>query len=146
MKKSVKLQIKWYGDSTISKSKILEKLQEILKLLKINNSFLLEIELVSKKRIRRLNQEYRNQTKVTDVLSFPTYIKFTDSEDMQLLGTIFVCQEVLAKQAKKQKKTKDEELEFLIIHGFLHLLGFDHKQDPDAWENIEQQLKQNNLL
>jgi probable rRNA maturation factor len=70
--------------------------------------------------MKALNKQYRNKNKPTDVLSFaPT--------DPESLGELLFCMPVLKKQAKEQKHSLDHELLYMMIHGILHLLGYDHE-------------------
>lgn len=69
--------------------------------------------------IRALNKEYRKIDKATDVLSFPM-------EDTEMLGDIVISYEKTLSQAKEFGVTVDEELGRLLVHGLLHLLGYDH--------------------
>ena len=93
-----------------------------------------EISLVitGEKRIRSLNKKYRKIDKITDVLSFG----FADglhssAETMEptCLGEIFICYPQVVKQAKQKKHSVRKELAILLIHGILHLLGYDHRRD-----------------
>ena len=89
--------------------------------------------------IKKLNSRYRNLDKPTDVLSFPTQQFFcgktkkdsipTAPEQPLLLGDIIICYSVIAKQAKDQNHTVEEEFYHLFKHGIKHLLGFHHKEN-----------------
>ena len=72
------------------------------------------------KEMQRINKTYRNKNKKTDVLSF-------ESADLNTLGEIAFCLPVLTKQAKQQEHSLDQELQYMMIHGMLHLLGYDHE-------------------
>lgn len=86
----------------------------------------IEIFIVPGEKIREINRQFRQTDKETDVLTFP--LKYISSAKEKVLGTIFIAPEVA--------KQKDEELEELIKHGILHLLGFDHEKKPAEWEKI----------
>lgn len=75
----------------------------------------------------RLNKTYRNQAKVTDVLSFSSGEPFFGQG---FLGTLVICDSVLEKQAKEEGHSARDELRVLLVHGILHLLGFDHERGP----------------
>lgn len=79
---------------------------------KIDN---LSIALVGSQTIKRLNQQYRQINQVTDILSF--------DDPPQII----ICWSQLKKQAKEQKHSQKKELAILLVHGFLHILGHDHK-------------------
>ncbi|MBU4369587.1 rRNA maturation RNase YbeY [Patescibacteria group bacterium] len=83
---------------------------------KIDN---LSIALVSGQTIKKLNHQYRRINQVTDVLSF--------DDPPQII----ICWPQLKKQAKEQKHSQKKELAILLIHGFLHILGHDHRRKTD---------------
>ncbi len=91
------------------------------------------LEIVKNEQIRALNLKHRNKDKETDVLSFPIFqdLRTDSSELIELplveLGDIVISWEVLEKQASDFSISAREELIHLYIHGFLHLLGFDHE-------------------
>ena len=90
------------------------------------------LTFVSKEKIQELNKEYREKDKETDVLSFEA-----EGDD---LGDIFICYEVAKKQAEEYGEELEYRLRFLFIHGVLHLLGYDHKEE-DGWEEEEGEKK-----
>jgi probable rRNA maturation factor len=90
--------------------------------------------------VRRLNSEYRNLDEPTNVLSFATAINETPLTSLPLLlGDIIVAYETLVNEASSEDKKISDHLCHLIVHGMLHLLGFDHQAlvDADIMENIE---------
>lgn len=94
----------------------------------------LNLTLCGKTKIRSLNNDYRSIDKVTDVLSFGVHenlrpdVKQKQKNPPVLdLGDIFICKEVAAKQAREFVISYEQEILHLAIHGFLHLLGFDHE-------------------
>lgn len=114
-------------------NKIAEKTLEIAKFKKPT-----EISLVvtGEKRIRSLNKKFRGIDRVTDVLSFGNKeaengpAKFISPPDRIIyLGEIFICYPQARKQAIQKKHSIKKELSVLLIHGALHLLGYDHKKD-----------------
>jgi probable rRNA maturation factor len=90
------------------------------------------IAFVSDKNIRRLNQQFRDVDKATDVLSFPT-----DDTDNANLGDIAISVETAVRQAKENGLTFDEEVAQLILHGLLHLCGYDHETDNGEMNRLE---------
>ncbi len=90
------------------------------------------IILTCDKEIRQLNKKYRKIDKPTNVLSFET-------GDNYLLGDIFISFETVKKQAKKENKSFEDHATHLVIHGLLHLMGFDHIEEKQAqeMENLE---------
>ena len=92
---------------------------------------LLVIAFVSKNRIRKLNRQFRGKDQVTDVLSFAPV-----EEDG--LGELALCSERIKEQAKSHGLTFEEEAFYLILHGILHLLGYDHEQGGRRAEEMYQ--------
>ena len=88
------------------------------------------IAFVSDETIRRLNQQFRNIDKATDVLSFPA------GEETNL-GDIAISVQTAAAQAKENGLTFDTEIAQLILHGLLHLSGYDHETDNGEMNKLE---------
>jgi probable rRNA maturation factor len=101
-------------------SKIAHRALEVLGLSKVE----LSIALVSDVQIKRLNKRYRNKDKPTDVLSFPIGEKV---EDWLILGDIVISVDTAKRQAKELGHSLEEELKRLLVHGLVHLLGYDHE-------------------
>ncbi len=99
----------------------------LLKLNLKNSSF--SIILTNDEEIRKLNQKYRKINKPTDVLSFP--INANNNLPINLLGDIYISVPMMKKQAKDYNTGEKRELSFLVIHGLLHLLGYDHINEDD---------------
>lgn len=94
---------------------------------KVNNA-VFSIIFVDEEEIQKINKEYRNIDKITDVISFA----FEDStnilyNDIRVLGDIYICIPRMISQAKDYGHSEKRELSFLAIHGLLHLLGYDHQ-------------------
>ena len=88
--------------------------------------------IVDEEKIHELNREYRGIDKSTDVITFA----LEDNEDIvyedfRLLGDIYICLEKVYSQAEEYGHSVLRELSFLAIHGFLHLLGYDHMTEED---------------
>lgn len=94
------------------------------------------IKFVSGEEIRALNKRFRDIDKETDVLSFPL-IDFKNeriTEKYNILGDIVIYKEQAKLQAKKFGHSVKREICFLALHGFLHLLGYDHIEETDEKE------------
>lgn len=96
------------------------------------------LTLCGKTKIKNLNKKYRNKDKITDVLSFGVYSNlrlergpYQALGPLVELGDIFICSEVCQKQAKEFGIEFKREFSYLAIHGFLHLLGYDHELSPN---------------
>ncbi|WP_391591559.1 rRNA maturation RNase YbeY [[Mycoplasma] cavipharyngis] len=101
---------------------------EISKILKIKEDFYFEVNFVSKYMIQEINKKYLNKDKVTDVLSF-SYLNLEFNQN--LLGEIFICYDKCVAQSKAYGTTLNREISFMFLHGFLHLLGYDHITEED---------------
>lgn len=88
----------------------------------------ISIMLVNDVKIRQLNKKYRNRDQATDVLAFPQDKDAKNDSGGPLLGDVAVSIETSRRQAKEHLLSDGEELVLLIIHGTLHLLGFDHER------------------
>lgn len=104
------------------------------------------VVIVGDKEIKKINKEYRRKNKPTDVLSFG----FLEKKDIfqkikgDIIGEIFISAETAEKQAEKLKHSTEKECLILFVHGFLHILGFDHKKNKEA--SVMQKLEQKILL
>jgi probable rRNA maturation factor len=89
--------------------------------------------LGSDRQVRRLNRDYRGKDKPTNVLSFAALDSGKPSRrETWQLGDIVLALGVIRKEAKAQKKDLEAHLMHLVIHGVLHLLGYDHEMDDEA--------------
>jgi probable rRNA maturation factor len=79
--------------------------------------------------IRALNRQFREQDKPTNVLSFPGPEPL---ETTHFLGDIAIAHETVAREAQEQGKSLEQHCRHMIVHGFLHLLGYDHEDDEEA--------------
>ncbi len=94
----------------------------------------LAITVCGKAKIKKLNRDYRQKDYVTDVLSFPVYENLRPDKKtkgknlLQMdLGDLVICKEKAFSQAREFEITYEQEVVHLAVHGFLHLLGFDHE-------------------
>ena len=106
---------------------------------KVNDAFF-SIIFIDDKKMRELNKQYRKIDKSTDVLSFA----FEDNEDLsegtiRMLGEIYISVDRAREQAELYGHSYLRELAFLMIHGFLHLLGYDHMNDDDEKKMFDRQ-------
>lgn len=93
-----------------------------------------EVSLVftSDEEIRGINAEWRGQDKPTNVLSFPAFPLTPGKMPGPMLGDIIFAQETLTREATDLGKSFDDHLAHLLVHGFLHLFGYDHMEDEEA--------------
>jgi probable rRNA maturation factor len=100
----------------------------------------LSVLLTDDAEIRTLNAQWRQQDKPTNVLSFP--VPDTGSGQSRLLGDIVIAYETTAREAESEHKPFEHHLSHLTVHGFLHLLGYDHESDDEAetMERLEREI------
>jgi len=126
---------KEYEDKVVQ---VIEKcfLEENLKHLNLYIS----ITLTTPTKIRELNKEYRNIDKETDVLSFPMFEKYEIDEIVEkqekrlvteTIGDIVISVERVHEQAKEYGHSFERELSYMLVHGFYHLMGYDHIEEED---------------
>ena len=121
--------------------------QVYITLKQVDNLFL-ELEFVSKQKIKKLNSQFRNIDKVTDVLSFPNLdnikgkvlnkkdypLDLTEDGKAIFIGSIAVCTKRAEEQAKEYGHSIEREVTYLVCHGILHLMGYDHIDESDKIE------------
>lgn len=99
----------------------------------------LSIALVSEGRIRELNKIYLNKNRATDILAFPQ--KELGSEQLvasRALGELIICPGVIKKNAERMKILFEKELSLCLIHGILHLLGYEHERTETERKKMEE--------
>ena len=94
----------------------------------------LSVTFVDKDEIQNINKMYRDKDKVTDVISFALEedepeIDMNELDIPRVLGDIIICTDVAHEEAENYGHSFERELGFLALHGFLHLLGYDHMTD-----------------
>jgi probable rRNA maturation factor len=100
----------------------------------------LDLTITDDTMIRALNKTFRNIDRPTDVLAFPLKEESSDDpfvtppEDLPTLGEVIVSYPTAAKQAESHGHSVDRELAILVIHGVLHLVGYDHATDEEERE------------
>jgi len=128
----------------LSKSEILDVVIEVLKTVeyKFTKNHQLNLSFVSSEEMQLLNKTYRNKDKPTNVLSFELPENFPVGDEKTLIGEIALCEEIIHEESKKYKKIFENRLKHMIIHGLLHLIGFDHikEEEENKMENIEKKI------
>lgn len=92
----------------------------------------LTIRIVDESESQQLNNTYRHKNKPTNVLSFP--FESPIEIETPLLGDLVICKSVVEQEAKEQEKSLQSHWAHMIVHGCLHLLGYDHIDDDEAQE------------
>lgn len=90
------------------------------------------IRIVGAAESRRLNASWRGKDKPTNVLSFPSGMVEQAGDGLVPLGDLAICAPVVAREAREQGKTAEAHWAHMVIHGVLHLLGYDHEVDREA--------------
>lgn len=106
----------------------------------------LSIVLVGAERMRKLNRQYRGKNRVTDVLAFPAmkfdfskpYNTFKELRKIEGLGEIVLCPRVIKKNARRFNLSFKQELFRCLIHGVLHLLGYDHEKNAKEGREMKE--------
>ena len=105
----------------------------------LNSKLYITITLTNPENIKEINKQYRNIERATDVLSFPMFekdeleqkIQNEDFEYPDVLGDIIISIEKVEEQAKEYEHSFERELSYMIVHGFYHLMGYDHIEEKD---------------
>ena len=107
----------------------------------------LSITLSNEEHIQKINKQTRNIDKSTDVLSFPKFEKEEIPKEKtgipDVLGDIIICIPIIEKQAKEYEHSIERELAYMVVHGFYHLMGYDHIEEQDK---KEMRKKEENIL
>ena len=104
-----------------------------------NSKLYISITLTNPEHIHEINKQYRNVDRATDVLSFPMFekeeidnkIKNNDFEHEDVLGDIVISIEKVKEHAKEYGHSFEREFAYMLVHGFYHLMGYDHIQEED---------------
>jgi probable rRNA maturation factor len=99
-----------------------------------------EINVVDKKIIKKINWQWRGKNQVTDVLSF-AWQEGSTTPGSRHLGEIYLCFEKIKEQAKEYRITAKEEFARMLVHGLLHLVGYDHVRPLEAKKMFKKQEK-----
>ena len=111
---------------------------------KISRNFHFTVHSLNESESKKLNQKTFNTNKPTDVLSFPLYndieaINQLDKSMHEDMGDMFICRNVIKKNAEIYDKDFVEELQYIVIHGLLHLIGYSHEKN-DKLKTYESKL------
>ncbi|AXV42268.1 rRNA maturation RNase YbeY [Staphylococcus warneri] len=138
-----------FSDHTeLVKDEWYEQIEKLLNFAKqqeeISEDAELSITFVDKSEIQEINKMYRDKDKVTDVISFALEedepdIDMSEFDIPRVLGDIIICTDVAQEQSESYGHSFERELGFLALHGFLHLLGYDHMNEEDEKEMFGRQ-------
>ena len=126
------------------KLKVSIAVEEFSKKFNISKNFYFTVHSINEDESKKINKKTFNKNFPTDVLSFPLYnnIDYINNLDKNMsedMGDMFVCRNVIKKNAKIYNKDFSEELQYIVIHGLLHLIGYSHKKN-DKLKIYEEEL------
>lgn len=142
-------EVKIYND-TVKMADFIFANKEIISLSCLKNkkydTVSFDIVLVNNEEIHRINKEYREKDKPTDVITFAMFADSPENEQYIIdgeinLGEIIVSLDKIEEQAKENNVTFNDEINYIISHGILHLLGFDHRNEEEYNFMVENQNK-----
>lgn len=110
-----------------------ELAEKTLDYLNKEKEYEISVNLVDNQTIKKINSDYRNLDKVTDVISFEN-LDFFEYEPVIELGDIFISVDKALEQAMEYQHSIEREMSFLFVHGLLHCLGYDHLNDKEEKE------------
>lgn len=104
----------------------------------LDSKLYISVILTNPDEIQQMNKEYRKIDKTTDVLSFPMYerdeISHLNKEIEEPIGDIVISVERVRKQAKEYEHSFERELAYMLVHGFYHIMGYDHMEEMEKKE------------
>ena len=116
-----------------------------------NTKLYIELTLTTPEHIRKINKKFRNIDKETDVLSFPMYTPEDIAEGIEnnklktedVLGSIVISIQRVKEQAEEYGHSFERELSYMVVHGFYHIMGYDHMTEE---EKLQMRKKEENIL
>ena len=116
----------------------------------LDSKLIMTITFTTPEEIRKINKKYRKIDKATDVLSFPMFekdeldekIKSGDFPYEDVLGDVIISIEKVREQAEEYGHSFERELSYMLVHGFYHLMGYDHIEEEDK-KNYEAKRRKN---
>ena len=126
------------------KLKLIKAVKTFSEQFRISENFYFTLHSLGENESKDLNKKTFNKNTATDVLSFPLYnninmINQLDANMSEDMGDMFICRNVIKKNAKIYDKEFVEELQYIVIHGLLHLIGYSHEKN-DKLKTYETQL------
>jgi len=125
----------------VDKKEIDKIIKKFIRFFKLDKKKYLSVAVVSSAVMKKMNYKYRRKNKATDVLSFSEQDSKDGFVDPDFLGEIIICYPIARKQAKEFKYRIKDEIHRLLIHGLVHLMGYDHQTVKEREEMEEKELK-----
>lgn len=123
------VSINWQDNALKPQEKrIMKIIKKTLKMLNMPSGTEVSVLITTDGNIKKLNNKYRGIKKATDILSFP------QKTNNSVLGDIVISADTLKRNARRLKHSLDKELKWIIVHGLLHLTGYDHKTNKERTE------------
>ena len=116
-------------DRSVDEERLSSLTRHVLETEDADEDIEISVLLVTPDHMRQLNSRYAGADYATDVLAFP--MMEDDEEETELLGDVVICPEIAAKNARTIGHGLERELDTLVVHGTLHLLGYDHQEKED---------------
>ena len=145
---SKKIQVYYGGDNTLTSKKVSSIAQEVIKSYwrlpcDAPEVFKVDINVVPDKEMQEINHKYLNRNKPTDVIAFSLQEgEATPVEDVPLIGQIVISKDTAAHQARELGHTMEEEMTVLLIHGLLHIAGWEEGDEiQKCQETIKKQFQ-----
>lgn len=124
-------------NTIFTKEEIREFIDKIMQ--ELEQEGLVSVHRIKDEKMKKLNSEYRDKDETTDVLSFAMNEGLEVKQKQKDLGDIFISIPQIKKQAQQRDINEKEELKRMLVHGVLHLLGYDHKEEEEAEKMFSQQ-------
>lgn len=124
----------FYIPKTLSREYCARALQALEKTVKKPQQGIINLIVITPDEMAQMNKQFRGKEGPTDILTFSYYSPELTSSD--IAGEIYLCLEKIKLYAEEAGKTYKEQLEYIIIHGLTHLMGYDHEDDAD-WQEME---------
>ena len=122
------MKVNFFNETEENLKDYIHLLKKLFKDINLKKSF--NIIFVDENEIQRINKEFRNIDRVTDVISF-ALCDDLENELIDEMGDIFICVKRAYEQAEEYGHSRKREFAFLAVHGYLHLCGFDHQTEEE---------------
>ncbi|OGL67144.1 rRNA maturation RNase YbeY [Candidatus Uhrbacteria bacterium RIFCSPHIGHO2_01_FULL_63_20] len=119
------------GGRRVKEADVARTLKAVSEALRLRRDTEISVAFVSEKQMRAFNKEWRGKDTVTDVLSFGRLERAEKAERGEM-AEILICYEQAKRQAEEMSHSVRDEILFLLVHGILHLSGYDHERPADA--------------
>ena len=137
-----------FSDEKLPGENVIDHMKQAAELCLLNEGldptkYEISVTFVGSDEIRELNKLFRDKDQVTDVLSFPQYDEIPKDSISGIisLGDVVICSDIALIQAEEYGHSGERELVYLLVHSIFHLLGYDHDEEGEKLEMIENEEK-----